>query len=197
VRRSLRQSALAGVVAYLAGYLLTGLFVLVDGVDFGGEASWVKVVGWVFYAAHTVELRLTGAAGDSAATGTVNVFEWGSQLTALTSAVPEVLYLAVPVVVLVGSAGALVRRVPDARDRTGTAAAVGASVVVGYLPLAALGQVLVSHTETGFGGATSLTVGPDLLPSLLVAGVVYPVVCGAVGGALAQQMGDSRSRSRM
>lgn len=198
VRRSLRQSALAGVVAYLAGYLLTGLFVLVDGVDFSGEAAWVNVVGWVFYAAHTVRLRLTGAAGDSAATGTVDVFEWGSGLTNLTAAVPEILYLAAPVVVLVVAAGALVRRVPDAGASAGTAAALGASVLVSYLPLAVLGQVLFSHTETGFGGATSLTIGPDLLTSLFVVGVVYPAVCGAVGGVLAQQTGaQSTDRSRV
>jgi hypothetical protein len=198
VRHSLRQSALAGVVAYLAGYLLTVLFVFVDGIDFGGDASWVKIAGWVFYAAHTVKLRLTGAAGDSATTGTVSVFEWGSELTNLTDAVPEILYLAVPVIVLVGTAWNLVGRLPNGRASAGTAVALGASVVAGYLPLALLGQAFFSHTETGFGGAASITVGPDLLPTVLFVGIVYPVVCGAVGGIIAQQTGsDSSSRSRV
>jgi hypothetical protein len=196
VRRSLRQSAVAGVAAYLAGYLLTALFVLVDGVEFSGDAGWLRVVGWVFYAAHSVELRLTGAAGDSAATGTVDVFEWGSQLTNLTDAVPEVLYLAAPVAVLVGTASALVRRVPDARASAANAGAVGASLLVGYLPLAVLGQLLFSQTETGFGGATSLTIGPDLLPSILAVGIVYPLICGVVGGVLSRQSDGDRSRSR-
>lgn len=178
------------MAAYLAGYLLTAVFVVVDGVDFGGEAGWVAVVGWVFYAAHTVKLRLTGAAGDSAATGTVGVFGWGDDLTSLTDAVPEILYLAVPVVVLVGTAVLLVGRVDGAVESVGSAGAVGASVVAGYLPLALLGQVLFTHTETGFGGAASLTIGPDLLPSVLLVGLVYPVVCGAVGGVLARQTGS-------
>ena len=198
VRRSLRQSVLAGVGAYLAGYLLTVLFVLVDGIDFSGDASMAAVIGWVFYAAHTVKLRLTGTAGDSSTTGTVSVFEWGSQLTDLTDAVPEILYLAVPVLVLVGAAAALVGRVPGARASASSGVAVGASVVAGYLPLALLGQVLFTHTESGFGGAASVTVGPDLIPSVVLVGLVYPVICGAIGGVLAQQTGsDSPSRSRV
>ena len=198
LRRTLGQSALVGVAAYVLGYLLTLVFMLVDGVEFGGEAGRLKVAGWVFFATHLVDLRLTGAAGGRSASGTVDVFGGLGQLANLTSTVPELLYLLVPIVVLVGTSLFLVRRVADGRTTVGTAAGVGASVAAGYLPMAVVGQFLFSHTETGFGGAASVTVAPDLLSSVLLAGIVYPLVCGVVGGVLGQQMrGDRSSEYRM
>ena len=193
--RILPQSALAGLVAFVVGYLVTVVFIFVDGVDFGGDAGWVKVAGWVFYAAHTVKLRVTGTAGDSSASRTFNLFDGVSQLTNLTDAVPEIIYLFVPVFVLVGSGFVLVRRAGDGQTSVATAAGVGASIVAGYLPLAVLGQVLFSHTESGFGGAASVTVGSDLVTSVLLVGLVYPVVCGVVGGVLAQQTGTDTTAS--
>jgi len=198
LRRSLPQSLLFGVVAYLVGYVVTVVFVFVDGVDFGGDAGWVKIAGWVFYAAHTVKVEITGFAGDRSETRTVNLFEGFGELTSLTDAVPEILYLLVPVVVLVGTGFVLVRRVTGPDVTATTAAALGASVVVGYLPLAVVGQLVFSHTETGFGGSVGVTVAPELLASVLLVGLVYPLVCGTVGAVLAQQtVPDSTESYRM
>lgn len=198
LRQNLPQSLLFGVLAYLVGYVVTVAFVLVDGVDFGGDAGWVKVAGWVFYAAHTVKMEITGFAGDRSGTRTTSLFDGFSELTNLTDAVPEILYLLVPIVVLVGSGFVLVRRVTGSGASATTAAALGASVVVGYLPLAVVGQLVFSHTETGLGGSVGVTVAPELAPSVLLVGLVYPLVCGTVGGVLAQQTApDSTADYRM
>lgn len=198
LRRSLSRSVLFGVIAYLVGYLATVLFVLVDGVEFGGDAGWVKIAGWVLYAAHTVKMEITGFAGDSSETRTVSLFDGFSDLTNLTDAVPEILYLLVPIVVLVGAGYGLTRRVTDPGASAPTAAALGASVVAGYLPLAVVGQILFSHTESGLGGNVGVTVAPEFVTSVLLVGLVYPLVCGAVGAVLAQQTAaDSTVTDRM
>ncbi|WP_340100421.1 hypothetical protein [Salinibaculum salinum] len=187
LRQNLTQSLLFGVLAYLLGYVVTVVFVLVDGVDFGGEAGWVKVAGWVFYAAHTVKMEITGFAGDRSGVRTVSLFDGFSELTSLTDAVPEILYLLVPIVVLAGAGFVLERRVADQAVTAPAAAALGASVVVGYLPLAVVGQLFFSHTETGLGGSVGVTIAPELVPSVLLVGLVYPLVCGTVGAVLAHQ----------
>jgi hypothetical protein len=187
LRQNLSQSLLFGVLAYLVGYVVTVVFVFVDGVDFGGDAGWVKIAGWVFYAAHTVKMEITGFAGDRSEASTVNLFDGFSELTSLTDAVPEILYLLVPVAVLAGTGFVLVRRVTGPDATVTTAAALGASIVVGYLPLAVVGQLVFSHTETGLGGSVGVTIAPELVSSVLLVGLVYPLVCGTVGAVLAQQ----------
>lgn len=198
LRHNLSESLLFGVLAYLVGYIVTVVFVLVDGVNFGGDAGWVKIAGWVFYAAHTVKMEITGFAGDRSEARTTSLFDGFSELTNLTDAVPEIFYLLVPIVVLVGAGFLLARRVTGADATVTTAAALGASVVVGYLPLAVVGQLVFSHTETGLGGSVGVTIAPELLPSILLAGLVYPLICGTVGAVLAQQTApDSTTNYRM
>lgn len=197
LRQTLPQSLLFGVLAYLVGYVVTVVFIFVDGVDFGGEAAWVKVAGWVFYAAHTVKMEITGFAGDRSEARTINLFDGFSELTNLTDGVPEILYLLVPIVVLVGTGFVLVRRVTRPGTTVTTAAVLGASIVVGYLPLAVVGQLFFSHTETGLGGSVGVTVAPALVPSVLLVGLVYPLVCGTVGAVLAQQTAPDETRYRV
>ncbi|WP_302082319.1 hypothetical protein [Salinibaculum rarum] len=198
LREHLPRSLLFGVLAYLVGYVLTVVFVLVDGVESSVDAGVITTVGWVFYAAHTVKMEITGFAGERSETGTVNLFEGFGELTSLTDAVPEILYVLVPIVALVGSGFVLVRRVTGPDVTATTAAALGASVVAGYLPLAVVGQLVFSYTETGLGGTVGVTIAPVLLTSVLLVGLVYPLVCGTVGAVLAQQTAsDSTEAHRM
>jgi len=82
-------------------------------------------------------------------------------------------------------AGAVVARYGHA-DRPASAAAAGATVIVGYLPLAVLGALAIGHT---FG--EGITVAPDLITAVALAGVVYPAFFGAVGGAAWQWLGSA------
>lgn len=171
------RGAAAGVAAYLLGYVLTYTWQApavqeslrsINFVTelFGGESvpAW-KAVGWLFYNAHVVATRVTGFGGADMV-NFVSRAEDGSLV---------VLYVLPPLLLLL--AGAAVARYGNA-DRPGSAAAAGAAVVAGYLPLAVVGAFLFAHT---FGG--DVRIAPDLVTAVALAGVVYPAFFGAVGGA--------------
>jgi hypothetical protein len=168
--------ALAGAGAYVLGYLLAYLLA-VDRIrgslvgaalDAAGGADWIGV-GWLFYNAHLVDTAGAFGVVGVDVTGSANLI--GDEFSAL-------LYV-MPVLLLVAAGVAATRATGVPADPSG-AAVSGASVVVGYLPLAALGTVLFE--VSGDVGS----VGPALLPAVLLAGVVYPFVCGALGGIVAR-----------
>lgn len=178
-RPTLLRGGAAGVVAFLLGYVLTyawkgpavaealqGVNAIADLV--GGQAipTW-KAVGWLYFSAHLVATRVPALGGGDRPVNLIAASDDGSLV---------VLYALVAAVLLL--AGAAVGRVAPA-DRLATAAASGASVLVGYLPAALLAALLVGHTLGG-----DIRVAPDLVTAVAVAGIVYPAFLGALGGAL-------------
>ncbi|MEF8841943.1 MAG: hypothetical protein V5A62_10010 [Haloarculaceae archaeon] len=165
--------AAAGALAWLLGYLLTyvvtsgriqefqGSFLGQVADLFGLEVPTWKVVGWVFYNAHFVD---TAAGGG---TGSAIVGDGG--FTPLLYVVPPLVLLA---------AGLAVGRASGSGDAA-TGAFAGASVLFGYLPLSVVGVFLFEATLAG------TAVGPSLAPGMLLAGVLYPAVFGAVGAGVA------------
>ena len=173
-RLPLAQGAGAGAAAYLLGYLVTYLTTSgsmeerLSGFNFiaelfGGEtvAVW-QGVGWLFYNAHLVETRTTGGLGGPRSVNFIAESDGGGTV---------LLYL-VPVVLLI-AAGLLVARW-DGAEETADAATAGVTVVAGYLPLAIVGRFLFQYDGS---------VAPDIVTAILLAGAVYPLVFGAVGGA--------------
>ncbi|MFB6142694.1 MAG: hypothetical protein ABEJ30_05060 [Halorientalis sp.] len=178
-RAPLTAGALAGAAAYLVGYVLTyALYsdtvresVLARVAALFGADVTVEMVGWLFYNAHFVPTVVDVDAPIFGGTDAVNFLARGDAFSPL-------LYL-VPVLLLVGAGLAVARRhpTPSATD----AAVAGGTVVVGYLPLAILGQVR-------FGVATEAArVAPDLVLAVALAGVGYPVVLGALGAVVAHR----------
>jgi hypothetical protein len=171
----LGTGAIAGAGAYLLGYVFTYLLVgseiresAVNQVFqvFGGEDLTYEIVGWVFYNAHFVST-----------VGDLSVLSGTGNLITEFEAFSPILYL-VPVALLFIAGLAVGRRIPGEQDY-GDAAAAGATVVVGYLPLAVIGAFLV---QVQSGGSS---VGPDLLLGAILAGLVYPAVLGALGSVAA------------
>lgn len=173
------EGALGGVGAYVLGYLFTYLWKAQEYRDafariqpvveiFGGEppAPW-KIIGWLYYSAHFVESRV--AAGP--VTAYVNLVARGEGTL-------EVLYVVPPLFLLI--AGYLVARRTGNRETIADGAQAGALVVSGYLVL-----VLVGVFAFQVNGS-----GPEPVPSLLLAGLVYPLVFGASGGAIASYTSD-------
>lgn len=156
----------AGAVAYFLGYAFAYL-TAADAVgravrafqplsDAGARfAPAWKVAGWAFSDAHFVGTQFAGR--------TVNTVAFGSV---------EYLYLVPPILLLLagGLAAALAH---SETPRAGLVA--GVCVTAGYLPLAVILALLLQHAN----------VRPSLLRALVVAGVVYPVAFGGIGGALA------------
>ncbi len=159
-----RVSIVAGVVtgaaAFVAGYLLTFLLVVADagfgGIELGGHLF--ESVGLLYFNAQFVDTAVT----TGLSTETFNGLSGARQ-----SAIPRALWTLVPVAVLV---------IAGRRAAAGRSSVLGgASVVAGYLPLAALGTVVFRIEE----------LSPETGPALLLAGVAFPVVCGVLGGLLA------------
>jgi len=168
----------AGVAAYVFGYLLTYLATAdtirsapatqVLELLTGNSPVW-KLVGWTFYGGHFVDAIVPGIFGGSNAVNLV-----------ATDPITDVVYVLAPLALLV--AGAALAHVADAPDPVEGAKA-GAAVVAGYLPLAVVGVFAFTVS------IESASAAPDLAPAVLLAGVVYPLVFGTLGGAARGALG--------
>jgi len=172
--------ALSGLVAYLLGYLvvyvsqqgaveneLAGLNALAQFLGGNGIPTW-KAVGWLFYSAHFVPLQipLPGQGG----TVTRNLVSSGQGSAA-------VLYFLAPVLLL--GAGFVVARWSGTLDRPSDGAIAGSMIALGYVLPTIVGAVLLSASVMG------VSVHLDLLSAAVLAGLVYPILFGALGGTLA------------
>jgi hypothetical protein len=175
------RGAAAGVGAYLLGYLVTYLLhgssirdAFVTGVIefFAGDPVAWKLVGWLFYNAHGVAATVPGLFGES----TVNFVAEGEGL-ALTG-----LYVVVAVTLVAAGLA-----VAWGRGSVADGARAGATVVLGYLPLAVVGAFLFRVS------VDDAVAGPTLVTAILLAGLFYPLVLGAVGGAVAGAVGGTDS----
>lgn len=172
-----------GVFAWVLGYTVTYALVagriresvptqLLEVIEDGSLVT--EFVGWVFFNAHFVptvqEVPVLGAS--------VTSYVGADGFT-------PVLYL-VPVGLLV-VAGLAVARLYGAADPM-TGALVGTLITPGYLLVTLVGRALVSvDISTALG---SVTGAPELVPVLVVGGLVYPVVCGAIGGLLGARLAE-------
>ena len=166
--------AVAGVLSWLSGFLLTYLVVaptltdstlnrVLEGLD--GSLPTLDVVGWAFFNAHFVDARLRGGPlGESA----FSLVGGQNGFTPLLYVVPIGLLLAA------GLALARYRRA----ESPGQGALTGLTVVPGYLLLSVAGAFVFELTAFG------LQVGPDLVMAAVLAGLVYPVLFAGAGGAL-------------
>lgn len=170
-RRLVGGGVAGGIAAWALGYLATHLLAAAeienwvgsDVLDYlaGEDVTW-KLVGWLFYNAHNVAIRVPGLFGESARN-----FVAGADDPALTA------LFALPPVLLAAAGAATAWNTAAAPT---TAARNGAAVVLGYLPLSILGSVLFT---VSVGDASA---SPAPVTAALLAGVVYPAVFGAVGG---------------
>jgi hypothetical protein len=176
----------AGGAAFLLGYLVTGIVVLVRGSrdlgpladvlarlgEFGIQGPGPEHgIGWFYYATHFVDVTVTGRVPGvgriATAAGVTATRPW-----------TDALYL-VPVGVLLLAGAVVAHRTGAATPWSG--ALRGASVAFGYLPVAILGAFLTAWSTSGpFGVSLS---GAVSLPAVAVAGLVYPLAFGGLGGA--------------
>lgn len=187
LRRNVGWAAVAGGGAYVVGYLLTAVFALIDGVETVGDIEAWRGVGWAYYGAHNVDIVVTSTVGGRSGTTTLELFGEASEVTNLADTVPVVVYLLVPVLVLSGASYVLVRTVDERPTTVGTAA-LGATVAVGYLLCVVVGRVLFTYSasSTFFGQEVTVTVVPELWPTVALAGLVYPLLFGAIGAVVAR-----------
>ncbi|PSQ43468.1 hypothetical protein BRD17_06060 [Halobacteriales archaeon SW_7_68_16] len=171
-----------GVASFVVGYLVTmGIVVATE----ESTDQLMEVVGWVYYNAQFASVEVT-TAGASGGQETFN-YVTGSGGSAAASAInaPSIVYHLVPIVslVLFGLVLAPLFVVVVLSGQLGEFVAL-ASIVAGVLPLAVVGTFLFS------AGGQLFTIEPVLIESLVFVGLVYPVVFGAIGGAIAGATAD-------
>jgi len=166
----LARGGLVGVAAWLLGYLVT--YLLHSGnvrdalgtaiLEFlaGDPVTW-KLIGWLYFNAHFVDASVPGLFGSS----TTNLLSGAEEATLL------VLYVLPPLVLV--AVGAFVAR---GTTETAEAAKEGAAVTAGYLPASLVAAFAV---RISVGDAVA---GPVFVTAVLLAGLVYPLVFGVVGG---------------
>lgn len=162
-----------GATAYVLGYLVTWILAgtraanATDWWPLGGSIPEWKAVLWVFYDAHFVGTRTPEIVGPGG-----NVWAGGDLIDTVGLLGVEYLY-AVPVLALLAVGARAAMLAGAATPREGLMA--GTTVAIGYLALVVAGLFAGSH-----GG-----IAPSPLRALAIAGVVYPVAFGGIGGAVA------------
>jgi hypothetical protein len=170
------DASLYGVFGYLGGYLTT-LLLVVGAESDGFPGDLIEISGWVYYNAQFVDIVTRGVPNNGSGTPSVNyVTGTGLSRSAFeTLTVPSILYHLIPIVAFVLAGFALVQDVGASSAREG--AKVGAGLVFGCLFLSIVGTFIFE-----IGGRVAL--GPSRPTSLLFVGILYPAICGAVGGAI-------------
>ncbi len=160
-----------GIVAWVAGAALTaalGVGLSQVGTDpFGGAPTW-RTVAWLYVDTHLAPLVVAGV------TTTASVVA-GIGGPSLALAVVPVVVVSVAGVLAVGRVG-----VPGPVE----GAKGGAAVALGYLVSTAVSWLVVDGTVVV--DQVTYTLAPTPV-TVLVVGLVYPAVVGAVGGVLASR----------
>ena len=175
--------AAVGLAASLVSYALTYVLLVLDGLDTAEAESW-RLVGLVWNSAHNVEIVGTASGAGRTVSESVNLIVDDAWIPVdLGSALPSVVYYLVPVVVLVLAGYATVRMAGEGVDSIEAGAGAGATVALGAVVAAAVGRFLFEITISVLGAEA--TAAPALLPAILLAGLLYPAVFGALGGVAA------------
>ncbi len=176
-RPTIAASAGIGAVAAALGYLVTALLVRDEVRENMSQVAEWKGTAWYYYSAHLVELETSGAFGGFSGSTTVDLIAQSGSANA------ELLY-AIPPLVLVLS-GALLAHHLHASD-LGEAVAVGAPVTIGYALVLGLGVFATESSTEGsvFGIDASSSVAPELVPAIVLAGILYPLVFATAGAAI-------------
>lgn len=176
-----KEGAIFGAGSFVAGYVLTLIVVLVAETDEFTD-DIVEASGWVYYNAQLADVEIS-VTGDDAGFGSFfegTTFNYVTDDEIFGEAVsleaPSIVYHLIPIVALVLFGFAIARYV-DART-TQDAALAGSALAIGVVPLTILGTFIFTMEEGG------IEVAPILIDSIVLVGIVFPVIFGAIGGVL-------------
>ncbi|WP_121820428.1 zinc-ribbon domain-containing protein [Halostella salina] len=166
-------------------------------VDNATASMW-QFVGWLFYEGQMVtieETRVMETGGQQeSTTEAISLFEpsYWTQFQGISDIiVTSALYTAVPVLVLIAGSALFVKYQRGRADDSPSGMLLGASVVVGYAVLAAAGSLLFSATHTDFESSAMVELSrtPVLMEAVMFP-AAFALVAGAVGGIVADSLGD-------
>lgn len=174
-------STIIGLGTWILGYAFTYLIVAPDIRGsflqqiieaFNGNPATYEMVGWVFFNAHFVDTVFQ------------NVPLIGGQTTSFIGGDDgfTTLVYVIPVGLLVAAGMGIARY--QAADTLNRGALLGITVLPGYL-IGVLGSLFLF--EVTIGGVTG---APAMLPGIVVAGLIYPLVLAGAGGGFAGLTGE-------
>lgn len=171
------RGAIYGILAFVVGFSLTWHFIGLGTVPRTAyNTSETTLAGWFYYNAQTVPLTETASFfGEDASQTGLNLINTGD-----ASPYHKFLYLLPPGTLLF--AGVLSAAAWGKTRTLSYAALNGASITVGYIVVIIGGIFFFSATESTFGATGTLR--PSFLYSVIVAGLVYPLLFGSIGGLL-------------
>ncbi|WP_136716677.1 hypothetical protein [Halorientalis salina] len=167
---------LAGVGAFVAGFLGIGGYLVYRGALAGSVTEKLITVGHIFYNSQMVPIVW----------GSVDMINPRPNPVA-GAGIPGI-YYAIPVIAIVGASIVFTyARRPDEQS-AGYAVLTAFSMTIGYLLLALLGTFVFTQPqviEPPTGGELTAIVRPDRLGTLTY-GLLYPLVVGLIGSIPAQ-----------
>jgi len=187
----LKGGAIFGATSFLVGYVITLIVVAITEADDLTD-DLIQGAGWIYYNAQFADIELSvtadnpgfGALIDETTFNYVTDDQIFGQSFSLET--PAIVYHLLPILALV-LFGFLLASYVGART-TQDGAIAGATLAVGVLPLAILGSFLFVIEEDG------VQLAPVLSDSIILVGILFPLVFGAIGGALSTRVRTSRRR---
>lgn len=164
-----------GALAFLFGYVATWILAGTKAANLttGGSVPDWKVLLWLFYDSHFVGTHTPEVRGPGGGL-------WGGgELIDTVGAINAEYLFAVPIVLLLIAGATVAARTGVTTLRDGLEA--GLTITIGYLLVAILALFPASA-----GG-----IAPSPVRAIMIAGIVYPVVFGAIGGFTAAFLRDT------
>lgn len=139
-----------------------------------GIPNW-KLISWYLLAAH--KLQMTFSRGTRSVSRSAFTFEDFGYVDG------TLFYLAV-ILLLMAGGYVLARRAPvDGRGTVSDSFVAGGAIAIGYLPAIVLVTIASSHSTGEYA------IYYDPVRSALIAGILYPVVFGGIGGVAYHRYG--------
>lgn len=184
-RLPLKQGAVFGAASFLVSYIITLVVVAATETNEFTD-NLIESAGWMYYNAQFADLEVSiSGSGDDFALGalfdgiTIN-YVTDTQAFGNVIETPSVVYHLIPVLSLVLFGFLLARYVGVQTTQDGALA--GGTIILGSVPLTLIGVFLFSAE---FDGAE---LSPVLSDSVLFVGVLFPLIFGAIGGAVSAQL---------
>lgn len=182
--------AIAGALSVVTGYLVTLVVVAIAESDSIFD-DLLASAGWVYYNAQFVNAELVierdedaGVLEDFFAGLAEHEFNLvtgdGATAEMVDLAAPALLYHLIPVVAFLVAGFVVARRVGAVDGVQGAVA--GASLVLGAVVVALLGTFVFTLSDNG------AAISPLFLEGVVLAGIAYPGLLGALGGFLSTQV---------
>lgn len=181
-----KAALVVGIGAFVLGFVLVTGLVVVEGVlddSLTGETDGtdgsqgegpglLTVLGWLYFGTQFVDLDV------STVFGSMSIDMFGELMN--EAVIPAAVWRLVPVVVLIGAGYLLASRVLPATATEEDGAKIGATVTAGYLLAVVVGTQLFE-----FSGEEGTSIGVEFGSAVLLSGILYPILLGALGGYLA------------